>query len=200
MIHMDIKTIAVDMDDVLVDLIGAWTNYLNKHHSLQVSIEDIKEWDMKKAFPTLTNEQIYEPLHIADFYKTIKPFECAMEYLKKLKEEGFEIRVVTATFYKCAESKLDNALFPYFDFISSKEVILCYDKHLIRADILFDDYYKNLERFKGIRVLKDMPYNKDAPNSSYDFRVTNFKDFYNRIHMLQSVDKKEFADIDSYSF
>lgn len=55
-------TILVDMDDTIESLASAWVDYLNARHGTTTKLTDITGWDISKAFPTLTNEQVYAPL------------------------------------------------------------------------------------------------------------------------------------------
>ena len=47
-------TILVDFDQTLNNLNEAWVAYLNERHGTTVKTDDIKCWDITKAFPTLT--------------------------------------------------------------------------------------------------------------------------------------------------
>lgn len=174
--------IAVDMDDTMVGLLPAWVNHLNKAHGLNVKVEDILEWDMRKAFPTLLDKEIYGPLETEEFWESVVPLPYAQPYLYKLFEEGHTIRVVTASHPKTVDAKLSKALYPYFNFIGYKDVIICYDKSCIKADVLIDDGPHNLKDFDGLRFLIHAPHNINADKSSYDYRVNNMKEVYERLY------------------
>lgn len=175
-------TILVDMDDTLVGLLPAWITFLNKRHGLNVKPEEVTEWDMRKAFPSLTDKEIYGPLETEDFWDSVVPLPYARTYLQKLVEEGHKIKVCTASHHNTVAPKLNKALFPYFNFIGYKDVIICSDKHLIKGDMIIDDGPHNLKDFKGFRFLIDAPHNQDADPESYDYRVKNLKDVYNWFH------------------
>ena len=55
-------TILIDMDDTLEDLLGAWVSYLNTQYGTNVHKEDIRQWDISVAFPSLSKTQVYEPI------------------------------------------------------------------------------------------------------------------------------------------
>lgn len=42
------KTITIDVDDTIEDLLGAWVNYLNRKHNLSVKKKDITDWGYDK--------------------------------------------------------------------------------------------------------------------------------------------------------
>ena len=81
------KIFVTDMDDVLVDLLGAWSKYLNNRYGTKVLAENIVDWDMTKAFPTLRPNEIYEVLGEEQFWKTVVPKEHAVEYLRLICED-----------------------------------------------------------------------------------------------------------------
>ena len=70
-------TILVDMDDTIESLASAWVDYLNARHGTTTKLTDITGWDISKAFPTLTNEQVYAPLFEDDFWDCVKPIDGA---------------------------------------------------------------------------------------------------------------------------
>ena len=50
----------------------------------------------------------------------------------------------------------------HFPFIKWKQVIFCGNKSLIKADIMIDDHFKNLDNFEGETVLFLQPHNLNA--------------------------------------
>ena len=72
-------TILVDMDDTIESLASAWVDYLNTRHGTTTKLTDITSWDISKAVPTLTNEQVYAPLFEDDFWDWVKPIDGASE-------------------------------------------------------------------------------------------------------------------------
>ena len=65
--------ICCDMDDTIEYLIQAWLRWLNNRYELSVQYEDVKHWEMKRAYPTLTEKQIFEPLALPDFWRRSPP-------------------------------------------------------------------------------------------------------------------------------
>ncbi len=52
-------TILVDADGVLENLSEAWVEYLNDRYGTSVKYDEVRDWDMTKAFPSLSREQVY---------------------------------------------------------------------------------------------------------------------------------------------
>lgn len=153
-------TILVDMDDTIEHLLEAWVDCLNTRHGTQVKYDDITEWDLCKAFPTLTKEQIHAPLVEDDFWKTVRPMDGAEDALKWMIDEGHKVYIVTASAYKTIEAKMENLLFKYFPFISWENVIITSNKQMVKGDILIDDAPHNLEGGDYVKILMSAGHNR----------------------------------------
>ena len=165
--------IFIDMDDICVNLLHEWLIALNQLPNVIPKTEaDIVEWDMKLAYPMLTPNQLYGPLYDSEMWKRVQPVEGAYIHLKKLIEEGHEVYIATASYPNSYFIKTEFCLLKHFDFLTPKNVICINNKSLLDGDILFDDYHENLRKFKGIKVLRDKPYNRNCDRECYHFRVS----------------------------
>lgn len=176
-------TILVDIDDTIEDLLGAWCKWLNEKHNLNVQPKDIKEWDMSKAYPTLSQKELYEPLNYRCFWdKWVKPKPDAMKYLKKLYDDGFNIYLCTATYYKSVEMKYECIVQRYFPYIKWDHVIITSNKAMIHGDFLIDDGIHNLEHGDFIKILLSASHNMeyDAATNGM-FRATDWEWIYSFI-------------------
>lgn len=124
-------TILVDMDDTIESLASAWVDYLNTRHGTTTKLTDITSWDISKAFPTLTNEQVYAPLFEDDFWDWVKPIDGASEVLQKLIADGHKVLIVTTSNYHTLASKMERVLFKYFPFLTWNDVIITSHKQRI---------------------------------------------------------------------
>lgn len=158
--------ICCDMDDTIEHLTQAWVDWLNNHYGTSVDYEDIKHWDMTRAFPTLTKDQIYGALSTPEFWSTVKPMEDAQEVLPRLISAGHTIYICTSTHYAIANEKFNRCLFKYFPFIDRHNIILTYNKQLIKCDILIDDGTHNIIG-DYIGLLMDAPYNREFNEEDY---------------------------------
>lgn len=138
-------TILVDMDDTIENLAEAWVAYLNARHQTSTNLSDITDWDISKAFPTLTKEQVYAPLFEDAFWSWVKPMEGASEALQKLIADGHTVLIVTTSNYQTLAAKMEQVLFHYFPFLTWNDVIITAHKQLIKGDVLVDDGIHNLE-------------------------------------------------------
>lgn len=154
-------TILVDMDDTLEDLCTPWVQYLNEKYGTAVTTDDIKDWHIAKVFPSLTREQVFEPLATEGFWERVKPLPESYENICKLKYDGHRIFIVTASDpIISVPMKLEKVLFRYFPIFSYNDVIITTQKQLIRGDVLVDDAPHNLENGNYKRILMNAPHNR----------------------------------------
>ena len=84
--------LAFDLDDILIDLIPAWLDTLNKRYGTNKKQDDIHSWSISDFFKEdiekglLSKEEIYYPLIENDFWETVKPIEGMQDIVKTLKE------------------------------------------------------------------------------------------------------------------
>ena len=59
-----------------------------------------------------------------------------------------------------------------FPFIDWRQIVLCGDKSIIRAEYMIDDNIHHLRRFEGEKILFDSPHNRKVPDAVH--RVHNW--------------------------
>lgn len=152
--------ILVDMDDVLEQLVPGWVAYINERFGTQTRAEDVRDWNMALAFPTLTHEQVYSAVLDDALWDYVKPMPGADEALRSLMAEGHEIYVVTATQYQTLQAKMERVLFRYFPYIDWAHVIITQNKHMIDGDVLIDDGPHNLTGGRYRKLLFSAGHNR----------------------------------------
>ena len=173
--------ILVDMDDTLVETVKSWIHWLNVRHGLRVQYEDIKEWDMQVAFPSLTKEQIYWPLYQQCFWTEVAPKPYSVEYLKKLIDDGHQVYICSASSPSTIGFKVKECLFRCFNYLNNSNLIFTYNKQLVNADFCIDDGIHNLMDAPYRGILISTPYNKSInlyEISSNIVRVNSLKEAY----------------------
>lgn len=154
-------TILVDMDDTIENLLVHWIGWLNETHGTSVDAEEIRSWNIQEAFPSLTTEQVYEPLLRDEFWLRVTPKPDAQDYLQTLADDGHEIYITTSSNYKTIPVKMEHVLFKYFPWLDWDHVIIASKKQMIRGDVMVDDGPHNLEGGKYYKILMDAPHNRD---------------------------------------
>lgn len=173
--------IGLDFDGTINNMLDTWVAWLNKNHGMSVDASMITDWSLENTFSNLSIKELFEPVDTPEFWDevTIKP--GAAEVIKKLIADGHAIYVVTSSHYKTLSYKFKNCLFAHLPFLTKENVIVTFDKSLIRCDVLLDDAEHNLVNFPGIGVVFDAPYNKCC---SADYRVSSWNEFYELITLI----------------
>ena len=173
-------TILVDMDDTIENLCEVWVEFLNETHGTAVHKDDINDWDMTKAFPTVDKKQVYDPLFNEEMWKRVTPLPGAVEYLKRLIDDGHKVVIVTASHQNTVAMKLNNVLFRYFPYLTTKDVIITSQKQLVCGDVMIDDAPHNLEGGKYFGILVTAPHNRAYDATANGFvRADRWGEIYN---------------------
>ena len=147
----------VDIDDTISNFGEVLVEELNNIYDTSFTEEDMNNWEWLKD--NFKNPWI--PTESKEFWDKITIDKNAINCLEKLVEKGEEVYLVTASFpsdtlgYKIRKT-LENFNEKY---IKKENVIVCYDKSLIKGDIRIDDGIHNL--CKGdLNILLTRPWNK----------------------------------------
>ena len=177
------------MDDTIENLCEVWTRFLNERYGTNVHKDDIKDWDMSKAFPTLSHKEVYKPLLEEEMWKRVKPLPGAIKYVKKLIDDGHKVVVITASHPDTVSMKLNNVLFKYFPFFTYNDVIITTQKHMVSGDVLIDDAPHNLNDGKYYGILMAAPHNLTYDAGAHGIaRADNWKEVYRIV--CKYADKK----------
>lgn len=161
------KTILIDLDDVLTDMVSEWVRWLNILFNLSVDYRQIKDWNMSLTYPTLANEEIFKPLNSEGFWKKVHTRTDAIKYVKKLYDECYNIYIVTATKPHLMEYKMKYCINPYFPYIDDNHIIISSNKQMIKGDVLIDDNPNNLVGGEYKKILFNKSHNvndRDNPD------------------------------------
>lgn len=177
--------ILLDLDDVLNNQNELWLAELNRLYNKNVKPEDIRSWDITKAFPALTESQIYEPVTSGRLvWKMTAPHD-AVEYTNCWHNNGHTLFIVTATHTSNADAKVQ-WLYRNYPWFNEDRLIITRYKQLIMGDVLIDDGLHNLQRDKDIgtepqyvKVCMDQPWNR---------RSSNLLEGIHRVHSFAEAD------------
>lgn len=179
----------VDLDDTMEDLIPRLVSALNYKFSKEYTSSDITEWDLSKFYPGITNEDLIEAMSRSDFWELIDEKPQACEFIYKLKRDGHDIKVVTASHYSVLEKKMDLMFFRLFPFLTWDDVIITKDKRRVTGDVLIDDNPNFLNGFNGIRLLMDASHNRShVVDSINTIRVHDWHEIYDIVSTLAEDD------------
>ena len=169
--------ILVDLDDTIEDLVPCWIDALNRKYNRNIQYEDIDNWNISKYYPDLSEDEIFNVIRSDDFWKEVKPKKGAVEYLKKLYDEGYDVYICTSTYYLNIKQKFEFFIKRWFPFVRWHKVIITSNKQMIQADYLIDDFPNNLIGGNYKKLLMDAPYNRQFEDPEIE-RVKNWEEIY----------------------
>lgn len=154
--------IAIDVDGVLADQLAPTLTSINDVFGVTVQPEEITTWDEDiPGTPTDIKTEIEAALEDPQFVREMPVIEGAVEAVSKLERDSHYIIIATnrpEAIIDATEDWLIGHGIPFDEIHSTEEK----SKADIAADVLIDDYYRNLERFTHdgrSGILYQRPYN-----------------------------------------
>lgn len=150
--------------------------------SKPITPDDVKDYDIAKAFPGLTPAQFYAPLYRQGFCRSLKPYPGAVEAVRRLQELG-EVYCVTkptkSPYWMAEREEWLQAVCG----IPADHVIFCHRKEMIRGHIMVDDNPDFLlpwwraadDEYAVQALLWDRSYNQECDPFVNACRVTMWK-------------------------
>jgi 5'(3')-deoxyribonucleotidase len=141
-----VRTVAIDVDSVLADVMLVWSDEYSKKKSKSVSKKDITAWDIPTILP-ITPDEVYEYFsYVWKFrWKEIPPTEPNIgEVTKRIHRKGYRISILTKR-----ERPTAAYVAKWLDFheVYADELLFIYDgvpKANYPFDVLIDDAPRNL--------------------------------------------------------
>ncbi len=164
------KTIAVDMDGVLADVLALFLDLDARDFGRRKTLEEIWGVSELKAF-----ERALDYLHTDGFFRSARVIADSQNVLYKLNQHYNVYIVSAATEYPKSLSEKQAWLNEHFPFITWQQMVFCGSKQVIRADIMIDDHLKNLDFFPGETILFTQPHNA-ALEASRHQRVKSWRE------------------------
>src|ERR671916_552321 len=172
-----VKTVAIDVDSVLADVMHVWTDEYNKRNKAHITKKQIAKWDIPTILP-ITPNQVYRYFTYVWKYRwrEIPPTEPQIgEITKRIHRKGYRISILTKR-----ERPTVAYVAKWLDFhdIYSDDLLFVYDstpKAEYPFDILIDDAPKNLidEIPPKSAILFNQPWNRDF---DWPVRVNSLSD------------------------
>ncbi|GGH40070.1 5' nucleotidase, NT5C type [Dyadobacter endophyticus] len=152
------KSIAVDMDNVIVDIEANWINWYADAFGIRITKQDMHGIPEDQAFPDplAARSLIYKP----GFFRNAPVIPGSQEAIIKL-QENYEVYIVSAAMeFPNSLSEKHDWLAEHFPSIHWRNIIFCGDKSVINTDYLIDDHFKNLDFHKGKPILFTAGHNR----------------------------------------
>lgn len=172
--------ILFDADDVLVDSTTPGIERYNEEYGEKLKYEDVVNYLDDAYFPV--DQSIEKYYDEPGFYRGFKPFSGAQNLVKRLKEEGHELYIATASDISAIFDKMGcyDEHFPEFH-SKTRNVIPIYNKSLLKGSVIIDDMPYNLENSScPVKLLMDRPWNRKAVGKFV--RCFSYEDVYRNIN------------------
>lgn len=142
------------MDGVLVDIYPVFFELHKKETGEILTHSDIVGKLEADAF---VNQRRW--VNTPGFFRNLPVMKDSREVLRRLNREyDIIIGSLATEFPECMTDK-QMWIHENLPFISWKQIVFCGDKNNIRADIMIDDHFKNLDVFDGMTILFTQPHN-----------------------------------------
>ncbi len=175
------RRIAIDMDEVIADILPKYLGLYHQQYGILLRKEDY--WG-KKIYQVPGAQDLRTHLHTEGFFADLPVMEGSQEVVRELMDH-FEVYIVTAAqeFRNSLPDKHD-WLGRHFPFIPWQNFVFCGDKSIIRADYMIDDHVFNLETFQGKGLLYTASHNIQETRYT---RVNNWEEI--RTFFRQELEK-----------
>ena len=164
------KRLLVDMDGVMADIYSQFIAYDEKEFGYRQPIENMLGKREKDVFKN-ARQYIFEN----GFFRNAPVMEGCIEAVKQLNEK-YELFIVSAAmeFPNSLPEKYE-WLAEHFPFLTWHQLVFCGSKTVVHGDIMIDDYFRNLDPFKGQTLLFTQPHNVGLDNKRHN-RVEGWDD------------------------
>ena len=171
------KTLAIDLDSVLADVVVTWVNEYNRLKDSNITKEDIVAWDIHTLLPITETESnsLFSDVWVYR-WKDIPPTQNGIgKIIERLKTENYRISILT---------RRERKTIPYVYYwletnsIDCDDLIYIFDSHpksIYPFDILIDDAPQNIVdiKFPKKAILFDQPWNR---NFDWPIRINKLSD------------------------
>ncbi len=166
--------VAVDMDEVIADYFGEQLARYQAWSGVEVDVPATEGKRLRECVPTEHQEFISRIPRTPGFFASLKMIEGSRTALELLAQHCRIYIVSAATEYPNSLCEKYDWLAANFPFIDWRQIVLCGDKSIIRAEYMIDDNIYHLRRFEGEKILFDSPHNRKV--SDVIHRVHNWDD------------------------
>lgn len=169
------KTILLDIDDVVADLITPWLSWYNAKYVDNLKIKSITDWNIDKFVKPVCGRHIYDFPSDPNVYKwLVKPIKGARRVIKELRANGNRVVFVTAFNKKVKGGVKLNWLNLHGFNVMPYDYLELNDKSIVQGDLFIDDGWHNISTSSVENAyLYTRPWNLKY---DYDKRVGNWKE------------------------
>jgi 5'-nucleotidase len=165
------KRIAIDMDGVLADVFAEFVVWHERETGVRLSYDDLKGKSDRVNFPN-----VRQWVYTEGFFRHLPVMPDCQRVVERLNQH-YEVFIVSAAveFPQSMREKVE-WLNEHFPFLKWQQMCFCGSKIIVQADIMIDDFFKNLDPFTGeLSILFTQAHNYGQPEGRH-VRVANWLD------------------------
>jgi len=152
------KTILVDVDEVLRDMVNEVLKIYNSFYGTSFTKNDITEYDMRTVLTEIKDIKQYFCEFAKEVFLNSKSFKNSSKAVQDIKDLGYHIRIVTKQFRGTELYTLGWLLKHNINYDS---VVFTDDKSWVKGDIIVDDCIDHIKSSKcKTKFLMKRPWNK----------------------------------------
>jgi 5'(3')-deoxyribonucleotidase len=172
--------IAVDMDEVIADYFGEQVARYQSWSGVVVDVLATEGKRLRECVPAEHREFVRRLPRTPGFFANLRMIEGSRNALELLSQHARIYIVSAATEYPNSLCEKFDWLAANFPFIDWRQIVLCGDKSIVRAEYMIDDNIYHLRRFEGEKILFDSPHNRKVPDAVH--RVRNWDEVLSFFH------------------
>ena len=140
-------TLIIDLDSIIVDLLGPWLGWYNELYDDKLTVADLTSYAIEKHVKPGCHYSIYDFFTPVDRYAECPILPGASEALAAFRDMGHDIVIATATAGQTAHQKwvLAKKAAPW---LPASHIMVGSRKELLRGDVFIDDAPKNVVKYK----------------------------------------------------
>src|SRR2546423_2887962 len=151
--------IAVDMDEVITDILPRHLELYNRATGENLSRELIAQVGLEAAIPARYHTLFESIPHQDGFFDDLGVIENSQRALRLL-DSNFDLFITSAAMEVPSSFHAKfKWLQKHFPFIPPSRIVFCADKEIVNADYLIDDRSRHFARFRGTGILFTAPHN-----------------------------------------
>jgi len=150
--------IAIDMDEVMADALGAHLARYNAAFSANLTIDELSGRHLEECIPPAQREATAALLD-ASFFEELAVLPDCEAVIRELAARHEVVIASAAMDVPCSFDAKYRWLQRHFPFIPPSHIVFCGDKAVVDADYLIDDRARHFARFKGRGLLFSAPHN-----------------------------------------
>ncbi len=158
------------MDGVLANVYSQFITMHAEEFGNVITLDEVAGKTESEAFPNA-----FTYVNSPGFFRNAPVLEDSQEVLRKLNERYQVFIVSSAMEFPNSLPEKQLWLNEHFPFIRWQQMVFCGSKEIIKADIMIDDHFKNLDFFKGDTFVFTQPHNKLAEPGKH-VRVDSWKE------------------------